>query len=148
MPSVFVEADRQRLVRRIGALTATSARGWGKMTPNAMLLHLGHSVSMALGDLPVKPKNKRAFQLFPLKHLLLYVVPFPKDGPTARELLPADPGAFEAERDRLLGLLARLAEGPRDGMGPAHPLFGPLSRKEWGVLTHKHADHHLRQFGA
>lgn len=148
MPSLFVDRDRDDLVRRFGSLTPASARGWGRMNPNAMLLHLGHSVRMALGELPVKGKDKRAFQVFPLKHLFLYVLPFPKDGPTARELLPADPGEFEAERQRLLGLVTRLAEGPRDGMGPAHPLFGPLSRKEWAVLTHKHADHHLRQFGA
>jgi hypothetical protein len=33
-------------------------------------------------------------------------------------------------------------------VGPVHPLFGPLTWREWGVATYKHADHHLRQFGA
>ena len=147
MASLFVDKDRDALFRRIRSLEPASARRWGQMTSNAMLLHLGNSARMALGELPVRPKNKRAFQRFPLKHLLLYVVPFPKGAPTARELLPVEPGEFERERDLLLELLARLAEGPKGGMGPEHPLFGPLSRQEWGVLTHKHADHHLRQFG-
>lgn len=147
MASLFVDKDRDALFLRIRSLGPASARHWGHMSPNAMLLHLGNSARMALGELPVKPKNRPAFRRFPLKHLMLYVVPFPKGVPTARELLPAEPGEFEGERERLLALLARLAGGPRDGMGPAHPLFGPLSRREWGVLTLKHADHHLRQFG-
>jgi hypothetical protein len=29
-----------------------------------------------------------------------------------------------------------------------HPLFGPLTRAEWGRWGLRHADHHLRQFGA
>ena len=96
----------------------------------------------------MRPKNKRLFQVFPLKHPLSYVVPFPKGAPTARELLPVEPGDLEGERTRLRALLVRLGEGPKDGPGPVHPLFGALSRREWSVLTHKHADHHLWQFGA
>ena len=92
--------------------------------------------------------NKRAFQVFPLKHLILYVAPFPKGAPTAPELKPNAGSLFEEERTALLELLERIGSGPRDGAGPAHPLFGPLTRREWGVVTYKHADHHLKQFGA
>jgi hypothetical protein len=113
-----------------------------------MLQHLRLSTSMALGELPVPSANKRAFQVFPLKHLILYVLPFPKGAPTAAELKPGDALSFEEERAALLELLERIGKGPRDGEGPAHPLFGPLTWREWGVATYKHADHHLRQFGA
>ncbi len=27
------------------------------------------------------------------------------------------------------------------------PVFGRISREDWGVLCHRHLDHHLRQFG-
>jgi hypothetical protein len=59
------------------------------------------------------------------------------------------PGApdFEADRARLVSLVTRLGDTPSAGMGPAHPLFGPLTWREWGALAHKHMDHHLRQFG-
>ena len=30
---------------------------------------------------------------------------------------------------------------------PAHPIFGPLTVRQWGVQGYKHTDHHLRQFG-
>ena len=103
---------------------------------------------MALGELSVPSANKRAFQVFPLKHLILYVLPFPKGAPTAPALKPSDAGSFEEERAALLELLERIGTGPREGAGPAHPLFGPLTWREWGVATYKHTDHHLKQFEA
>jgi hypothetical protein len=59
-----------------------------------------------------------------------------------------DAASFEEERAALLELLERIGTGVSDGMGPDHPLFGPLSWREWGVTTYKHTDHHLKQFGA
>ena len=112
-----------------------------------MLQHLRLSARMTLGDLPVASSNKRMFQVFPLKHLILYVLPFPKGAPTAAELKPVDAASFEEERLLLLELLERIGTGPTEGAGPAHPLFGPMSWREWGVVTYKHADHHLKQFG-
>ena len=66
------------------------------------------------------------------------------------ELKPTvtDLASLESERDRLLEVLDRIASGPREGVGPSHPLFGPLTRSEWGVATYKHTSHHLKQFGA
>ena len=148
MPSLLDERDREAMLRRLALLTPSSERRWGNFSVGAMLCHLCESARMALGELPVKSKNKRAFQTFPLKHLALYVVPFPKGAPTARELLAGQPGDFEADRMRLLALLQKLASGKKEGPGPAHPLFGPLSRQEWGTLGYKHTDHHLRQFSA
>ena len=112
-----------------------------------MLTHLRLSALMALGDLPVAGKSKRVFQVFPIKHLILHVVPFPKGAPTAPELLVPDAAPLDAIRSELVSLVERIGEGPREGGGPAHPLFGRLSFREWGVATYKHADHHLRQFG-
>jgi hypothetical protein len=112
-----------------------------------MLQHLRLSARMTLGELPVASSNKRVFQVFPLKHLILYVFPFPKSAPTASELKPGAAGSFEEERAALLDLLERIGTGPSEGAGPAHPLFGPMTWREWGVVTYKHADHHLKQFG-
>jgi hypothetical protein len=90
----------------------------------------------------------RGFQVFPLKHLLLYVLPFPHGAPTAPELLVREPEPFEAVRQSLLELLERAGTEPMQGQGPVHPLFGQLTRREWGVVLHKHMNHHLTQFGA
>ena len=148
MGSILNEQDRSAIDRRLRSLSVSSTRRWGSMDVVAMLQHLRLSARMTLGELSVPSVNKRPFQMFPLKHVILYVLPFPKGAPTAPELKPADAVSFEEERAALLELLDRIATGPREGIGPAHPLFGPLTWREWGVVTYKHADHHLKQFGA
>jgi len=148
MRSILNENDRAAITSRMQSLSASSTRRWGSMDVVSMLQHLRLSAQMTLGELPVPSVNKRAFHRFPLKHLILYVLPFPKGAPTAPELKPDISVSFEEERAALLELLERIGTGLRDGMGPAHPLFGPLSWREWGAVTYKHADHHLKQFGA
>ena len=148
MGSILDENDRAEICNRLRSLTVSSKRVWGSMDVVGMLQHLRLSARMALGELPVPSANKRIFQLFPLKHLILYVFPFPKGAPTAPALKPVDAASFEEERAALLELLERIGTGLREGMGPDHPLFGPLSWREWGVVTYKHSDHHLKQFGA
>jgi hypothetical protein len=130
------------------SLSISSTGRWGSMDVTRMLKHLHLSALMALGEMEVPSANKRAFHVFPLKHLLLYVVPFPKGAPTAPKLKPEAAASMEEERAAVLELIDRIGTGPRDGAGPDHPLFGPLTRREWGVVTYKHADHHLKQFGA
>lgn len=149
MPSIFDERARETLLKRLDALTPDARRGWGRLTPAGAMAHLCDAMLMGLGDLPVAPTRpgRHKFQRFPLKHLVLYVLPFPKGVRTAPELLTSQPGDFERDRDRLRSLVARQVAGPRDGLGPTHPFFGPLTRREWAVLTLRHFDHHLRQFG-
>jgi len=148
MGSILNDKDRMAILQRIGSVTSASAPRWGQMDVKAMLTHLKQSALMALGELPVASKSKRAFQVFPIKHLILYVAPFPKGAPTAPELLVPDAASVDAIRSELVSLLERIGSGPREGYGPDHPLFGRLSFREWGVATYKHTDHHLRQFGA
>ena len=148
MGSILNDDDRTVICQRIGSVTSDSVPRWGRMDARAMLTHLRQSALMALGELPVAPKGKRAFQVFPIKHLILHVAPFPKGAPTAPELLVPDASSVDAIRSELVSLVERIGAGPREGDGPVHPLFGRLSFREWGVATHKHTDHHLRQFGA
>jgi hypothetical protein len=151
MRSVLNEKDRLELSRRVAALTGSSVPRWGRMTVAAMLAHLGKTSLMALGEFDVPPRGKPALRTFPVKHLLkyllLYVLPFPKGAQTSPELLVDEPGDTPVWQASLQELIERVGTGPATGLGPAHPLFGPLSRKEWGFLMHKHIDHHLRQFG-
>jgi hypothetical protein len=148
MRSILNESDRAAICSRVRSLSASSTARWGRMSLSGMLQHLRLSARMAVGELAVAPANKRPFQVFPLKHLILYLLPFPKGAPTAPELYPGAAASLEEERAALLALLDRIGAGPREGTGPTHPLFGPLSWREWGTATHKHVDHHLKQFGA
>jgi uncharacterized protein DUF1569 len=147
--SILNEADRAAIHQRLGSVTSASVRRWGSMDVTAMLAHLRQSALMALGELPVANKSKRAFQVFPIKHLILHVVPFPRGAPTAPELLLVPyVASVDVMRSEVVSLVERIGAGPHDGDGPVHPLFGRLSLREWGVATYKHTDHHLRQFGA
>lgn len=148
MSSILNESERAAILSRVHSLTASSTARWGQMNVVGMLQHLRLSARMALGEHPVASVNKRPFQMFPLKHLILYVLPFPKGAPTAVELYPEGDSSFDEERGTVVHLLEQIGRGPKEGKGPAHPLFGPLSWREWGVLTYKHFDHHLKQFGA
>jgi hypothetical protein len=145
--SILNDIDRTAILQRIQSVTSASVPRWGRMDAKAMLNHLKQSALMALGELPVASKSKRAFQVFPIKHLILHVLPFPKGAPTAPELLVSDAASVDAIRSELASLIERIGAGPREGFGPVHPLFGRLSFREWGVATYKHTDHHLRQFG-
>ena len=147
MGSILNENDRFEICNRLRSLSVSSKGHWGSMDVVGMLQHLRLSARMALGEMPVPSANKRVFQVFPMKHLILYVFPFPKGAQTAPELKPVAAESFEEERAAVLELTKRIAVGAPEGGAPAHPLFGPLTWKEWGVVTYKHTDHHLKQFG-
>ena len=147
MGSILNDDQRTAICQRINSVTIASVPRWGRMDAKAMLTHLRDAALMALGELPVADKGKRIFQIFPVKHLILYVAPFPKGAPTAPELLVPDEAPVDDIRSEFVSLLERIGTGPSEGYGPVHPLFGRLSFREWGVVTYKHTDHHLRQFG-
>jgi hypothetical protein len=148
MGSILNEKDRASILNRLRSLSVSSSARWGQLSVAGMLQHLKRSCLMTVGELSVPSANKRPFQVFPHKHLILYVLPFPKGAETAPSLKPAEAGTFEDERAAVAELLERIGTGPREGTGPANPLLGPLTWREWGVVTYKHADHHLKQFGA
>lgn len=144
--TIWNDADRADMLARIGRITDDSKPRWGRMTADRMLAHLAESAKMALGTLPCKPANL-PIRFFPLKQLIIYVFPFPKGSPTSPELLAgaeAPVGSLKPELQRLIGDLAARCD---QKTWPIHPAFGKLSRDTWGVLTYKHFDHHLRQFG-
>ncbi len=146
MPSLRKQAIRNSLTQRLLSLTPETRPQWGKFDAPRMICHLADSFAMALGEISTQSANKKAFQRFPMKHLILYVLPWPKGTPTAPELLATEAGEFDRDRQRVVEMMERVAAAPR-GMGPEHPFFGPLDNEEWNALQWKHVNHHLTQFG-
>ncbi len=146
MKSIFNPAVHRELQDRVQRLMPQQQPQWGKMSAAQMVAHLTDSLKMASGELEVAPM-KVPIRFSPLKELVLYVLPMPKELPTAPELITRKPGEWTAEvaslREQLNGLVERGAEA----LAPSHPAFGTLSAKQWGVLVYRHMDHHLRQFG-
>jgi hypothetical protein len=74
----FWNADaREELKRRLGQLSSSNNRQWGKMTCDEMLSHLVDSFRMTLGELKTEPKPG-PLNRWPIKQLIIYWAPWPK----------------------------------------------------------------------
>lgn len=118
---------------------------WGRMSAAQMLRHLAGGIRMATGDLRIA-RRETPLRLFPIKQLIVFILPFPHGAPTAPALVVKDEVDFEAERRTVAELIGAFAKRDIEAW-PEHPAFGPLNRNQWGVMVWKHVDHHFRQFG-
>ena len=150
MRNLYEPSDAHEIRERIARLTPESPRQWGKMNAPQALAHCAASMEWAVGD-RIPP---RMFLASLLGRAIKWKVlgndaPFRRDSPTAPDLVVTDPRNLAAERDRLIALIDRFTTAGRTGC-TAHPhsFFGHMTPDEWGILTYKHLDHHLRQFGA
>lgn len=147
MPTIWDADQRATLVRRAEALTPGHTAKWGKFSVAAMVAHLNDATLMALDELPVNAKAPPFLRLAPVRYLFIHVLPMPRSAPTAPELLARSGSAeLSGELAAFKTLMDRLGAATR--LAARHPAFGPMTRDDWGVLAHKHTDHHLRQFGA
>ncbi|MBX3143314.1 MAG: DinB family protein [Trueperaceae bacterium] len=146
LASVFDPDVRRALGDRISTLRPDSPRQWGKMTPVQMLDHcasfdrwvqsggakkqefVGKIVGRALLRRFMRPGNS-----------------LPKNVPTLTKLIGRDLEDFEATRQAWLTSLAGYSDYQVESF--VHDFFGPMTREEVGLFVHKHADHHLKQFG-
>ncbi|HEX7615308.1 MAG TPA: DUF1569 domain-containing protein [Thermoanaerobaculia bacterium] len=149
MKSLFSPSDRQQILDRLGKLQAGATRQWGKMDSAQMLAHCAAALEVGVGDrvLPHRLIGK-IFGPF-VKSSLLGEKPFSKNSPTDPTFVVSDTRDFVKEKARLVALVNRFGDaGPSTADGRMHSFFGRLKGDEWGVMMHKHLDHHLRQFEA
>ena len=146
MATLWNDADRQTLVTRIRQVTPEAQARWGMMNVRGMMAHLHECARMALGELHVQPK-KLPIRYPPLKQLIIYMLPFPKNAPTAPEVIARQADDWVAELAALEAAIDRLVATPPTAAWPDHPAFGTMSHRAWGTLVYRHTDHHLRQFG-
>ncbi len=145
---------RDAFCRRLTALRPDTPARWGTFNAPRMLSHVIQSLGMMTGDVQVAgAPTPWVVRHAPLKHLLIYVLPFPKGLPTSPELLEraaAIEGVSAIEwTDEIRAFeraLDRIPQVARSGRWPAHPAFGPLSGRESAALQRRHLDHHFRQF--
>ena len=150
MKNLFDAAVAEQVKTRLGELEPQSERRWGTMSVAQMLAHCAVSMEWAVGDV-VPEKVASPIRLLGrlVKPLALRNDdPMRKNSPTAKSLLVADERDFSEERERLSRLVDRFAAGGAAGCTRnPHSFFGKMTPEEWAILTYKHLDHHLRQFG-
>ena len=137
---------------RLRRLSSESPRQWGKMTTAQMVCHLADAYQAHMGQRQVTDASS-LFNRTILKSVALYApLPWPKGRiATVPEVDPlrdgTSPSAFGDDVGRLERSLAEFVEAASERRCGGHPLFGPLSSKQWLRFGYLHADHHLRQFG-
>ena len=127
MKSVFHQVDRLALSHRLDAVTSASTPLWGRMDSRQMLAHLSDGVRMALGELNVKPRPG-ALRLPPIRHAIIYWLPFPKGRRRRPSFWRAAPTTWDAERAALKHLLSVLGRWRARGSGPTTRLSGGCGR--------------------
>ena len=146
MKNMFEAARVEEVKERIARLRPDSERQWGTMNPAQVLDHCSRGFEMAAGQ--IRPPRALIGRILGpiIKPLALKGdEPMRKNSPTAKELLVQEERDFDAERERLRGLVDRFA-ATGCTMHP-HMFFGRLTPEEWAILMYKHMYHHLRQFG-
>lgn len=150
MSANFLTAnDNAALLARIQQLGPDSSRQWGKMTAGQMVVHCTDQLRVSRGEKAVTSTRIPGFLKPLVKWLLISRLKAFKPGMRTLKELDAEaemtpPTTFEADRAHLLGLLELDKYGQK---GVEHPIFGHLTAQEFGEVTWKHLDHHLRQFG-
>lgn len=143
---------RTRFVPLLQGLPAETPAVWGKMTVQQMIEHFADSVRIASGktvytDFVTPPEQLQRARDFMLSEKpfrentlnpLLLETPAPVRNPSKSE-------AIEELAEELDGFFAVFEEN--NLRVTRNPFFGDLNFDENVHLLHKHAVHHLRQFG-
>lgn len=148
MKSIFDTAAREELVSRIRSLGPQNKAQWGKMDVFQMIKHCTLCDEMMLGQVKIKRVFiGRLIGPMILRKVLKDDRPFGKNSPTSPLLVTThDHGDIEQQKKEWLSRIERYTGF--SNVNFVHPFFGPMKKEQIGVFVYKHADHHLRQFGA
>jgi len=148
MKDLFDHTAASEIQERLSKLQPDSKPLWGKMTVSQMLAHCQVPLQVALSEVHLKRSlfGKLFGQI--AKKRMVAESDFKKNLPTAPQFIVKGDRNFNSEKQQLQSLIQRFALSDPDEIAKVpHTFFGPLTKKEWGVLQWKHIDHHLRQFG-
>ncbi|SEW27773.1 Protein of unknown function [Chitinophaga sp. YR573] len=146
----YTPEKQQEFKKRIQSIKPDSIRAWGTMNVAQMLHHLALSLGGVLGFFTL-PDESYWLSRTLFKWIL---VDFFNAQPKGLRL-PLDfviphnqMFDFETEKSLLFGILEKAWQTKNDEDWGLHPMFGKLTRKQWGKLAQIHLDYHLKQFNA
>jgi hypothetical protein len=149
MPNLFNASDRDAILGRISGLQPGAARQWGKMGAAQMLAHCSIAMEAGTGDRPRKQQLIGKLLAWMVRSKVLGDQPFSRNSPTDPTFIVKDDRDFDLEKRRLMSLVSKFCEqGPDNAGRQTHSFLGRMTGDEWGVMMHKHIDHHLKQFDA
>jgi len=147
----FYEPAKQAEFRkRIQHITPDSSRAWGTMSAAQMLHHLSLSLGGVLGFFTL-PDESYWLSRTLFKWILVDYFPAQPKGlrlPLAFVIPHEEVFDFETEKRLFLDIIEKAWQTNSDADWGLHPMFGKLTRKQWGKLAQIHVDYHLKQFNA
>ena len=152
MKTLAREKCKAELIRRLRRVRPESTARWGRMSAHQMLCHLSDACRIVTGQRAVRSASGPLRRTV-VKWMALYApLPWPAGIPTLPELDQQGGGTcptdFSGDVREVESLLERIATLPEGTDWPDHPIFGAMSQAAWLRWAYRHADHHLRQFGA
>ncbi|MBT8256032.1 MAG: DUF1569 domain-containing protein [Bacteroidia bacterium] len=146
MKSIFEPGVYDEIRERLAHLTESSTRQWGKMTHGQMVHHCQGPLNILLEKNDYGMKPNLLAKLFFKKSLYSDKL-WRKGLPTAKFLKETEERNFVEEKQKLESLLEEVNANREREVWKPHPGFGYFTKEQWGKMTYKHLDHHLRQFG-
>jgi hypothetical protein len=143
---------KHRLVPLLKKIPSDTAPAWGKMTLQQMIEHFADSTRIASGKTVYTEIHTPEERLEKMREFLMSEKPFKEN--TANPLLPEIPAPvknpsielalkeLETEIDYFFSVFQK-----NKLQVTRNPFFGDLNFEQNVQLLHKHALHHLRQFG-
>jgi hypothetical protein len=149
MRNLFEESKAKEVKVRLAQLRPDSQRLWGKMNAAQAVAHCAAGLELALGErTPPRLLIGRIIGPFVKPKVVGNDEPLRRNSPTVEGLVVQDERNLATERERLSVMIDRfVSAGPNGCTDHPHSFFGRLTPQEWAILTYKHLDHHLRQFG-
>jgi hypothetical protein len=150
MKTIFERSTREALIQRIQSLNENSAAQWGKMNVYQMLKHCTYWDAWILGKGTFVYKQEfigRLFGKIGLRRMIKDEKPIDRNVPTSNQFkIKEKSGDLAADKLKWIALIEAYESYSNPGF--VHDFFGKMTEEQIGLLAYKHADHHLRQFGA
>jgi len=149
MKTIFDPSSRQELINRINTLTEKSTALWGKMSVCQMAKHCSIWDEWVLGKNIYVYKQGLLGKIFgkiALKSNTKDDKALGKNMPAGKFAVKEKENDLQAHQAKWTALVTDYANFSNDKF--IHDFFGKMTKEQIGIFAYKHADHHLRQFGA
>jgi hypothetical protein len=150
MTDYFKARERDILFRRIEELTPDMLSKDQRVTGHQLICHLNQSLREYCGI--AQPQQRGTmFHRTLFKWLVFHLMPWPERAPRdasamSRFVGDAPPQTFEQDHAEFVRLLQEFeSRAKTDSLAP-HPVYGRMSRQEWGEYLFLHIDYHLTAF--
>lgn len=150
LKTIFDKPTRDQLIERISLINNKSRAQWGKMNIYQMTVHCSNWDAWVLGknNRPYRQEFMgKIFGKMALRSVTKDEKPLGKNIQAGKAFTVKEiEGNVEAQKQIWKDLIAGYEHFSNEDF--IHDFFGKMTREQIGIVAYKHADHHLRQFGA